>query len=407
MAPLRIGIDGRAFGTPAGGVRRYATELFAAMVALEPALDLVVIGGEGAGTTGRWQPAASLLPTNLGWCVGGLPVAARRAQLDLFHAPAYTGPLWGVHPLVLTLHDVSYALHPHWSPHPNGVGRVRQAFYRACAAQADRIITDSTFSKTEIIAAYGIDERRIDVVPLGVADVFRPDATVPREPVVLHVGDLHPRRNLLMLLDLVVDSARHEPRLSGLQLVLAGRDLGLLDALQARAAALEATDRLRYVGRPDDAGLADWYRRAGVMAYPSMYEGFGLPVLEALACGTPVVASDAASIPEVTGDAAVLLPPDAAPRWAEAVREILLLDDSRRALISARGIARARAFTWTQTAARTLETYERQRQRFRNACSGADARLPRSARTEGARACAGSAERRYTHFENALVSRTL
>ena len=348
--------------TPAGGVRRYATELFAAIQAASPETELIAIGGSAAPAGVSRVAAISPVPTNLGWCAAGLPLAARRTAFDVFHAPAYTGPLWGVHPLVITIHDVSYARRPEWSPHPGGVGPLRQAFYRACAVRADRVLTDSTFSKSEIIAAYGIDEGRIDVVPLGVTPMFRPDASVAREPFVLHVGDLHPRRNLLMLFEAVVDLARHEPRLAGLQLILAGKDLGVLEDLRARAASLDALQNLRYLGRPGDAELVDWYRRAAVMAYPSRYEGFGLPVLEALACGTPVVASNATSIPEVTGDAAVLLPPDGASSWAKALREVLLdVDHAHR--LSARGIERARQFTWAHTADLTLRTYESARAR--------------------------------------------
>jgi glycosyltransferase involved in cell wall biosynthesis len=356
VTALRIALDGRAFGTPAGGVRRYTNELFAAMHSIAPEVALVAIGGAAVSPGVSRQPAPSILPTNLGWCLTGLPLAARRTHFDLFHAPAYTGPLWGVHPLVLTIHDVSYARCPQWSPHPHGVGRIRQAFYRACAQRADRILTDSVFSKSEIIAAYGIDERRIDVVPLGVAAAFRPDRSATREAIVLHVGDLHPRRNLPMLLDAVIDLARNEPRLSSLRLVLAGRDLGPLDELRARASAAGMSDRLHYLGRPSDADLAGWYQRAGVMAYPSRYEGFGLPVLEALACGTPVVASNAASIPEVTGQAAVLLPPEDLHLWARTIRDILL-DPARAHEMGARGIDQARAFSWQRTAEMTLSTY--------------------------------------------------
>ena len=108
--------------TPAGGVRRYATELFAAIQVASPETELVAIGGHAVPAGVLRTRAASLVPTNLGWCAAGLPLAARRAAFDVFHAPAYTGPLWGVHPLVITIHDVSYARRPEWSPHPRGRG---------------------------------------------------------------------------------------------------------------------------------------------------------------------------------------------------------------------------------------------------------------------------------------------
>ena len=355
---MRIALDGRAFDSPAGGVRRYANELFGAIRAIAPNTVLLAVGGTAIPAGILHQPASSLLPTNLGWAIGGLPLAARRARFDVFHALAYTAPLWGVRPLVLTIHDVSYARRPEWSPHPGRLGALRQWFYRASARAADRVITDSSFSKAEIIAAYGYGDERIDVVPLGVGAGFRPDAAVPREPFVLHVGDLHVRRNLDMLLDVVIALRREEPLLSALRLVLIGGDLGVLDGLRRRAIEAGVPDALHYAGRPTDTELVDWYRRAGVLAYPSRYEGFGLPVLEAMACGTPVVASNVASMPEVTGDGALLRSPDEPREWFEALRNLLLDPASAREL-SSRAIGRAAGFTWERTARLTLAAYER------------------------------------------------
>jgi len=294
------------------------------------------------------------LPTNLGWSLAGLPLAARRVAHDVFHAPAYTAPLWGVRRLVVTIHDVSYARRPEWYPHGNDF--VRRAFYRSCARRADRILTDSLFSRDEIVAAYAIDPARIDVVSLGAGAEFSHDSTVAREPFVLHVGDLHPRRNLSMLLDAVLDLRRYDPACARVRLVLAGADRGLLADLRRRASA--APDALDYVGRPDDEALVGWYRRAAVFAYPSRYEGFGLPLLEAMACGTPIIAAAAGSLPEIVGDAAPLLPSDDAGAWRDAIHA-LLTDSARGEDQSARGLQRAKTFTWARTARETLACYQR------------------------------------------------
>ena len=151
-------------------------------------------------------PGGASLPTNLGWAVSGLPRAAARLQFDVFHAPAYTAPLWGARPLVVTMHDVSYARRPEWYPYR--IDPMRRWFYAASARRADRIVTDSEFSRAELVAAYGIDLARIDVVPLGVNPRFTPDAAIAREPIALHVGDLHPRRNLSLVLDVVIELRR-------------------------------------------------------------------------------------------------------------------------------------------------------------------------------------------------------
>lgn len=360
--PLRVGFDRHALTSPAGGVRRYVSELIAALPLAEPGIELVAID---AGTT---------LPTNLGRTCIGLPRAARAAKLDVFHAPAYTAPPWGVHPLVLTIHDVSYARHPEWYPYRRDP--LRRAFYRASARAADCIITDSDFSRREISAAYGIDGERIHVVPLGVSAAFRPAApgtsasdaagdaarrpstlAPPPGPIILHVGDLHPRRNVGVLIDAVAWLRAHQPGLTAVGLTLVGRDAGDGASLRARAraAGLDA-HAVTFVEDADDALLIEWYQRAAVFAYPSRYEGFGLPVLEAMACATPVVASTAASLPEVAGDAGVMIDPLDPRAWREALAAVLCSPE-RAAALRESGLRRAARFTWMNTAALTLDAY--------------------------------------------------
>jgi glycosyltransferase involved in cell wall biosynthesis len=365
---LRVAFDGRTLTAPAGGVRRYARELFGAILRVAPETTITAIGAERDATLPDGICRADvrgLLPTNLGWNLTALPLAARRVAYDVFHAPAYGSPLWGVRPLVVTIHDVSYARVPQWYPYHSDP--IRRAFYRASARRADRILTDSAFSRDEIVAAFDVDAEGIDVVPLGVGARFAPDARVAREPFVLHVGDLHARRNLSMLLDVVLSLRTTDARCSSLRLVLAGADLGLLDSLRRQAAGAE--DALAYVGRPADTGLIDLYRRAAVFAYPSRYEGFGLPLLEAMACDTPVVAGNAASVPEVVGSAAILLPVDDAKGWREAIA-VVLTDPARAADLAARGRERARQFTWERTATETLACYRTAQTRHHGGLGG-------------------------------------
>ena len=354
---MRIAFDGRALTSPAGGVRRYTRELFEAMPRVGPGVDIIAVGADPATPMPpgvRRAGSGVSLPTNLGWNLTGLPLAARHVSFDVFHAPAYTAPLWGAKPLVVSLHDVSYARHPEWYPYH--IDPVRGALYRASAQRADRILTCSSFSRDEIAAAYRIDPSRIDLVPLGVGRQFSPDARVAREAFVLHVGDLHPRRNLAMLLEVVMSLKRSEPSCRGLRLMLAGADLGGLAPLLRQSAGNE--DALEYVGRPDDAALVALYRRAGVFAYPSRYEGFGLPLLEAMATGTPVVAAAAGSVPEVVGTAGILLDVDNVRGWREALASVLA-DSARAGDLAACGLARAAEFTWERTAEATLSCYRR------------------------------------------------
>src|SRR5688500_13054613 len=205
---LRIGIDGRGFASPAAGVRRYVRSLTRALLALGEPIEVVALGGRdssalpaGAG----YIAEPSHPPTNLGWTLVGLPRAARRAAVDVIHAPAYTAPFWSPVPVVLTIHDVSYERHPQWYPYRRDWAR--RAFYRRSAHAAAHILTVSRFSATEITAAYRIPPAHMTVTHLGVDDAFGPgDPDLPGElpagvatPYLLHVGDLHERRNLLML----------------------------------------------------------------------------------------------------------------------------------------------------------------------------------------------------------------
>ena len=357
MRPLRIAFDGRALTSPAGGVRRYVQELFDAIHLVAPEMAVTAIGAEPSARLPsgvRRVPGGASLPTNLGWSLTGLPLGFRRVSCDVFHAPAYTAPLWGARPLVVTVHDVSYARHPEWYPYR--VDPIRRSFYRASARRADRLLTDSSFSRDEIVAAFAIDSDRIDVVPLAVSALFTPDHTIAREPFVLHVGDLHPRRNLSMLLDAVLTLRCTTPACAELRLVLAGSDRGLRESLTRQANG--AADALVHVGTPADSELIDLYRRAAVFAYPSRYEGFGLPPLEAMACGTPVLASTAGSVPEVVGSAALLLAADDGHGWREAMHRILT-DKAYAAELGARGTERASQFTWERTALGTIGCYER------------------------------------------------
>jgi glycosyltransferase involved in cell wall biosynthesis len=273
----------------------------------------------------------------------------------VFHAPAYTAPLWQGQPLILTIHDVVYARHPEW--YPGELDPIRQWFYRRSARRARRIVTDSAFSRSEIAAAYGVPVERIDVVPLAASRVFSPGGGVRRGGGVLHVGDLHVRRNLPLLLDAILQ-LRREAVVADVTLTLVGVDRGVLPALRRQAADAGDPDALVYAGVISDEALAEQYRSAAVFAYPSRYEGFGVPLLEAMQCGTPVVGSRAASIPEVVGTAGLLVDPDDRRGWVEAIRAVLT-DAARAAALGDAGVTRAAGFTWAATAAATTDVYRR------------------------------------------------
>ncbi len=365
---LRIGIDGRAFASPAAGVRRYVNGLTCALLALGEPLAVVALGGRDSSAL---PPGVGYVaepphpPTNLGWTLIGLPRAARRAAVNVIHAPAYTAPFWSPVPVVLTIHDVSYELHPQWYPYRRDWAR--RAFYRRSAHIASHILTISRFSATEIAAAYRIPPERMTVTPHGVDDTFAPaDSDLLEElptgvsqPYLLHVGDLHERRNLPMLVDAVLAARRHVGGVfQALSLVLAGADRGVGDAVLGIAARAGAADAVVRLGPVSEKRLRTLYRGAIALAYPSLYEGFGLPLVEAMACGTPVIASDTASMPEVLGGAGILVDRADGQAWTSAIVDVVNNEQTRGRLRAA-GLRRAAEFTWERTAKITLDAYRR------------------------------------------------
>lgn len=363
MRRLTVGIDGRAFASPAAGVRRYVSELVPALLSIDSPLELVALGGSETKLPAGVRHAAEPWhpPTNLGWAAVGLPRAARQAAVDLIHAPAYTAPLHSAVPVVLTIHDVSYERHPEWYPYRRDW--LRRAFYRRSARTAAHILTDSEFSRGEIAAAYDIPLDRITVAPLGAGDGFEEGhastSSLPAgivAPFLLHVGDLHERRNLTVVVQGLINARRRLERMAP-SLVLAGVDRGLGDRLAAAAAEGGAPDAIVQLGAVSEATLRSLYHGAAALVYPSRYEGFGLPLVEAMASGTPVLASRAASIPEVVGESGVLLDPDDSALWGDAIVRVIT-DPVQRAKLRADGLARAATFTWERTARITLDVYQ-------------------------------------------------
>jgi glycosyltransferase involved in cell wall biosynthesis len=368
---FRIGVDARAFRSPAGGVRRYAREIYQRLARMTD-VEIIAVGADAADDLppGVARRAAPAFPTNLGWTALSLPLALRGLAIDVFHAPAYTAPLWGVHPQAVTIHDVSYERVPEWNAYKND--RVRRWFYRRSALATDRIITDSEFSRHEITEAYNIAPWSIDVVPLAAAEMFTPGPFDPllvprgvRQPYLLHVGDLQVRRNVTTALAAVLkirgslapavgDSGEGATvPVRDVMLVCAGVDRGAGASLLTQALAGRDPVAVVLTGPVEDSVLLNLYRGAAALVYPSRYEGFGLPLLEAMQCGIPVVAANSSSLPEVVGDAGPLVDPLDAAAWEAAIAR-LLSSPLHAARLGAASLARAAQFSWDRTASGTL-----------------------------------------------------
>ncbi|HOV48308.1 MAG TPA: glycosyltransferase family 1 protein [Anaerolineae bacterium] len=288
-----------------------------------------------------------------------LPWELTRLKADLLHAPAFIGPLLSPCPQVLTILDLGFIRHPEFFQRSKGM--YLRTLTRLSARRAAAILTISHFTAHEITALLGTPPERIHVVYPGIEARFRPlpPAEVARfreaqglpERFILYLGTLEPRKNLLTLV-----RAFAQLRDPHLHLVLAGGKGWLYEPLFAEVERLGLQERVHFPGYVPADSQALWYNAATMFVYLSYYEGFGLPVAEALACGTPVLAAHAASLPEAAGDAALLAPPDDVEAIVAGM-ERLLHDTALRETLRERGPAHAAQFNWPAAARQTATLY--------------------------------------------------
>lgn len=353
---LSVGFDTVPEQVSAAGVERHARELLAALSA-RPDLEVHRLGPAPRRPAHPLQTLARGLVREAWWYPAGLAAAARRARVDVVHAIASFVPLGMRAPLVLTVPDVLPLRHPELFP------SVVVAHHRAVlvprARRAARLLASTEHARGEIVDVLGVDADRVVVTPLGVEARFRPvvsDARRLRDrfgidrPYVLCVGTLEPRKNLV--------GALRGMRAAGLgdevALVIAGGRGWRNEAFEAEAAHTGVP--LIVAGRVTDDELIELYGGARCLVFPSLWEGYGLPALEAMACGCPVISSDRSALPEVVGDAGMLVDPLDAEAIGAAVRE-LVTDDARRAALAERGRRRAAGMTWARTAELTRAVY--------------------------------------------------
>lgn len=295
-----------------------------------------------------------------------LPVRSLRQRLDVLHM-TYATPAWSAAPLVVTVHDICYATNPEWFS-PRDV-RVLSTVVPRSVHMAAHVITVSESARRQIIETYRIPEDKISAIPNGLGAGANPisEEEARKElaglglqaerPYLLAVGNLQPRKNLVRLVEAF--RAAVERHSGEIDLVIVGpRRYRGDEVLQAAAGA--ATERVHFTGYATDRQLAAAYRCSTAFVFPSLYEGFGLPALEAMAHGIPVACSDVDALREVCGDAALMFDPLSTESIANAIGKVLEDSDLRQQLSKA-GIVRAAQFNWKKSAQLTLEVYRKAR----------------------------------------------
>ena len=378
---LCIGVDAsRAVSERPTGTERYSRHLIGALIAQ----DRLVVQGRSRPL--RWRLYFNRLSTSsppfadrphvehrvipfprlwthlrLGWEVAHHPP-------DLLFVPAHVLPLWTRPPALVTVHDLGYRYFP--EAHPLGQRWYLEWSTRHNARRATIILADSEATRADLIRHYGTDPDRIVVAYPGLDPTLAP-ARDPqriartlarygiRRPYLLYLGTLQPRKNLVRLVEAFARlQSRLDPDDRGLSLVLAGRRGWLYDGLFRRVRTLGLEGRVLFPGYVDDADKAALLSGALAFVFPSLYEGFGFPVLEAQVCGTPVVCSDRSSLPEVAGDAALLVDPMDVEALAAALYRVVTEPGLRATLIE-RGWANVRRFSWESCAQAVLEVMGR------------------------------------------------
>jgi glycosyltransferase involved in cell wall biosynthesis len=360
---MRIAIDARLWAEPRSGIGRYTHALTEQLLRLAPEERWILYVDRAPGPAFPGAEVRCLpWPQRLLWTLWQAPRDLRRRPVDVFHGvTGFELPGRGPWGLVTTVHDLVPFRFPALVParHRWAV----RALLGGALRRARRIIAVSEATRSEILARYRLPSERVVVVPEAAAPHF----TVPTpaalaaarnrfgltRPYVLFVGYLEPKKNLAALLDAVA-TLRRRGAWGETELVIAGAaGWGPAPAARARALALDGV--VRFVGAAPDGDLPALYGGALAFAFPSLWEGFGLPVLEAMAAGAPVVASNRGALPEVTAGAALLVEPAAGP-LADALAEVLA-DPALRERLRAAGLARAAQFSWARTARETLAVY--------------------------------------------------
>ncbi len=362
---MKIGIDARLTYYRAGGISTYIRRVIAALEDLDHDNAYTVFRSRKArGTlTTRFRPAPLWTPSHHKLERLALSVELARFRLDVLHSPDFIPPLHGARRHVITVHDLTFLHYPQFLTDESR--RYYNDQIETAVRQADHLLADSEATKADLVALLGVPAAKITVHMLGVDESFQPlppDVTevVRREldlppRYFLFLGTFEPRKNIGGLLEGYRRLVSRRP--DAPSLVLAGSRGWLFDETMAQIEAMKLSDRVMWREKVSQTSLPALYNRALALVTPSFYEGFGLPALEAMACGTVPIVSNRGSLPEVVGDVGRQVDPDNADDLADALEQALT-DDGWRESMREAGLQRAKTFTWTRTARIVRAVYE-------------------------------------------------
>ena len=352
---MKIAFDGTVLQGRKSGVGYYCEELLKAMLAINHedeffvfshqrvTLDVASCNGNLSFSNSTFFPVRALYLHAL------LPKILGRVQPDLCHYTNFLTPIADDRPYVVTIHDMG--LEVLRDAHPIAKRLYTKRLIPAAARRARLIIANSEYSKWQIVRYLGIPEDRIRVTRLAASPEFMPVAVRPDHPYFLYVGNLEPRKNLERLVEAFARMPRKDH-----QLVIVGNRWYRGGDVERKARSLGLNGRVKFLGYVPRADLPGLFSGATAFVYPSLLEGFGLPIVEAMACGTPVITSNSSALREVAGDAAVLVDPESVREITEAM-EGVAEDKRMREDLSQKGLKRAAEFSWTRTAELTLDAY--------------------------------------------------
>lgn len=367
---MHIGIDAHALGARQGGNETYIRNLILALAQIDQENQYTLYFGEAeaarswSGEFPNFKTRLIPRPAPIVRVPLALAFEIRRRPVDVLHVQ-YTAPPFCPVPVVTTIHDLAFEHFPETFTR-RGSAQLKLTVRRT-ARKSAHILTVSEYSRQDILRTYGLPENQVTVTHNGCEAYLIPEQSGAPTPAavmeklgikreyLLAVGSLQPRKNLIRLIQAFVQLRKKFPDQKP-QLVIAGRKLWLYKDILASIAQQELSDDVIVTDYVTDEELRCLYKSAVALVYPSIFEGFGLPPLEAMACGTPVIASNTSSLPEVVGDAGILVDPYDIDSICDAMARILREVDLRSRL-SLEGLRRAPAFSWQNAASRTLEVY--------------------------------------------------